>query len=80
MERHPFVLTLDQDLRKTFELTEFQKQSAEWSGRCCGLKIGALLKSLDRALDERKVRKTREQIARELAELAAAKAAANQAK
>jgi hypothetical protein len=75
-DRHPFVLTLEEDLRKTFTLTDFQRQYAEYSSRCCGLDLGAVFKQIDRALDERRVRKTREQIARELADLEAARAAA----
>lgn len=73
VERHPFVLTLEQDLHKTFDLNDMQRQSAEWSAKCCGLDLGALFRSVDHALDERRVRKTREQIARELALLEAAK-------
>ena len=75
-DRHPFVLTLEEDLRKTFALTDFQRQYAEYSSRCCGLDLGAVFKHIDSALDERRVRKTREQIARELADLEAARAAA----
>ena len=69
----PFVPTLEEHLQKTFELTEFQRKYAEYSARCCGLSLGALFDHIDRALDERRTRKTREQIARELAELEAAR-------
>jgi hypothetical protein len=75
-ERHPFVLTLDEDLHKTFALTDFQRRYAEYSARCCGVDLGAVVKQIDKAFDERRVRKTREQIARELADLEAARAAA----
>ena len=74
--RHPFVLTLEEDLRKTFTLTDFQRQYAEYSSKCCGLDLAAVFKHIDGAFDERRARKTREQIARELAELEAARAAA----
>ena len=76
VDQRAFVPTLEEDLRKTFTLTIFQRQSAEWSSKCCGLDIGRLLRSLEKALDERKIRKTREQIARELAELERARRAA----
>ena len=75
-DRHPFVLTLEQDLRKTFALTDFQRQYAEYSSQCCGLNLAAVVKHIDGALDERRARKVREQIARELADLEAARAAA----
>jgi hypothetical protein len=75
-DRHPFVLTLEQDLRKTFTLTDFQRRYAEYSSQCCGLNLAAVVKQIDGALDERRARKIREQIARELADLEAARAAA----
>ena len=53
-------------LRKTFELTDFQRQYAEYAGRCCGLDVGLLFKPIAKALEERRLRKVREQIAREL--------------
>lgn len=78
VDRHPFVRTLEQDLHKTFDLNDLQRQSADWSSRCCGLNLGALFRSVDKAMDERRLRKTREQIAQELAfvEAAAARAEA----
>jgi hypothetical protein len=78
VERHPFVLTLDEDLHKTFDLNELQRQSAAWSAQCCGLSLSALFNSMEKALDERRLRKIREQVARELAfvEADAEKAAA----
>ncbi|MEO6236353.1 MAG: hypothetical protein ABIQ52_05095 [Vicinamibacterales bacterium] len=78
VDRRPFVLTLEQDLHKTFDLNDLQRQSADWSSRCCGLDLGALFRSVDKAMDERRLRKTREQIAQELAfvEAAAERAAA----
>jgi hypothetical protein len=71
VDQRVFVLTLEEDLHKTFDLNDLQRQSAAWSSQCCGLDLGALFKHIDKALDERRVRKTREEIARELAELAA---------
>ena len=64
--------TLEEHLRKEFTLTLLQRQSAEWASKCCGYDIGQLVKIVDKALQARKLRKTREQIARELAELEAA--------
>jgi hypothetical protein len=48
-----------------------QRQSAEWAAKCCGIGLGLLFNSVEDALERRRVRKIREQIARELAELEA---------
>jgi hypothetical protein len=76
VDRHPFVPTLDEDLRRTFELTDWQRLYAEYRARCCGIGIGDVVTRLDRALDERRTRKVREEIARELRDLEAARATA----
>lgn len=69
IERRPFVPTLEEDLRKTFALTDFQRQYAEYASRCCGIDLGMVFKRIDEALDERRLRKARQQVALELAEL-----------
>ena len=61
-------------LRKEFELTAFQLQSQEWSSKCCGMNLLNLhhwADKLDRARRRRDLRKVREQIAGELAQLEA---------
>ncbi|HET7694147.1 MAG TPA: hypothetical protein VFK57_00415 [Vicinamibacterales bacterium] len=63
----PWVPTLEEHLRETFTLTDFQRQYAAYAGRCCGLDLGALVGTIDRALAERRERKIREEVARELA-------------
>jgi hypothetical protein len=68
-----FVPTLQEHLHKEFDLNLLQRQSAEWASKCCGFNLGALATHARNALRERKIRKTREQIARELAELDAAR-------
>jgi hypothetical protein len=70
-----FVLSLDEWLHKEFKLTALQRQSAEWASKCCGLNIGQLFESVDRALKRRELRRIRQQITRELAELEAARKA-----
>jgi hypothetical protein len=77
VDQRVFVPTLEEHLHKVFDLNLLQRQSAEWASQCCGFDIGYLVKSVDRALQERKIRKTREQIARELAELEAARKASS---
>jgi len=71
-----YVLTLDEWLDKEFNLIGIQRQSADWASKCCGIALEPLFKSVDNALQRRKERKIREQIARELAELETARKAA----
>lgn len=71
----PWVPTLEEHLRDTFALTDFQRQYAAYAARCCGVDLGALFRAADKALDERQERKARAQVARELAEVKAARAA-----
>lgn len=68
-----YVLSLEEQLRKEFTLTTLQRQSADWASKCCGLNLNQLFNSAERALHRRKVRKIRQQIARELAQLEAAR-------
>ena len=73
VEGRTFVLTFEEQLRKDFTLTALQRQSAEWASKCCGINLNQLFQSAERALHRRKVRRIREQIARELAQLEAAR-------
>ena len=68
-----YVLTLDEWIDKEFNLIGIQRQSADWASKCCGISLDPLLKSVENALQRRKERKIREQIARELAALEAAR-------
>jgi hypothetical protein len=76
VDQRVYVLSLEKWLEKEFKLNTLQRQSAEWAARCCGIGLDPLLKGVERALQRRRVRKTREQIARELAEIEAARRAA----
>jgi hypothetical protein len=80
VDQRVFVPSLAEHLHKEFDLNPLQRQSAEWASKCCGFNLGQLAKSVNDALRDRRIRKTREQIARELAELDAARAAAAQVK
>ena len=73
VEQRVFVLTFEEQLRKDFTLTLLQRQSADWGSRCCGISLSQLFDSMERALHRRKVRRIREEIRRELAELEAAR-------
>jgi len=74
-EPHPFVLTLEQALHKQFDLNALQRQSADWSARCCGIGLGDVFSRIEKALNERRLDRIRQQIARELAELEASRTA-----
>jgi hypothetical protein len=74
VDQRSWVPTLEEHLHEKFDLTPMQRQSANWAAQCCGLKLGQVLKLAEDALRARKIRKTREQIARELAEIEAAAA------
>jgi hypothetical protein len=76
VDQRQFVLTLEQALHRDFDLNELQRQSANWAGKCCAIDLGLLFNAIDRAMVERKIRKTREQIAQELAFIEAAREAA----
>ena len=83
VEQRVYMLSFEEWLEKEFEMTDLQRQSADWAAKCCGgyvlasgaigIRLDPLFESLDRALKRRKVRKIREQIASELAELEAAR-------
>jgi hypothetical protein len=83
VEQRVYMLSFEEWLEKEFEMTDLQRQSADWAARCCGgyvlasgsfgISLDPLFDRLDRALKRRKLRKIREQIARELAELEAAR-------
>ena len=73
VDQRVYVLSLEEWLEKEFKLNLLQRQSAEWASKCCGIGLDPLFKGVERALQRRRVRKTREQIARELAESEAAR-------
>jgi hypothetical protein len=68
-----YVLSLEEQLRKEFALTLLQRQSQDWASRCCGFSFNQLTNRVEKALRDRRIRKIREQIARELAQLEAAR-------
>jgi len=72
VDQRVYVLSLEERLEEELKLSPLQRQSADWASRCCGLDLDPLFKRVDEALQRRKVRKIREQIARELAALEAA--------
>jgi hypothetical protein len=73
VDQRVFVLSLEDWLEKELKMGVLQRQSADWAAKCCGITIDTLIKSMKDALQRRKERKIREQIARELAEIEAAR-------
>ena len=73
VDQRVYVLSLEEWLEKEFELNTLQRQSAAWASRCCGIGLDPLFRGVERALHRRKLRKTREQIARERGEVEAAR-------
>jgi hypothetical protein len=79
-EARVLMLPFDEYLRKELELTPMQRQSADWASRCCGLDLGMVFDSIEKAMDRRRERRIREQIARELAQLEEARKAGGREK
>jgi len=73
VDQRVYVLSLEDWIEKEFKLTALQRQSADWAANCCGVRLDPLFKSLEKALQRRRVRKIREQIARDLAQIEAAR-------
>lgn len=81
VDQRVYVLTLHEWIDKEFKLTALQRQSADWAAGggyvlasgSWGVRLDPLFERLEKALERRKVRKIREQIARDLAEIEAAR-------
>lgn len=71
VEGRTYMLSFEEQLHKDLEPTLLQRQSRDWASKCCGLDLNVLFGPIDRALQRRKERKIRQQIARELEELEA---------
>ena len=67
-----FVLPIMDSLRKEFELTLLQRQSADWSSKCCGLSIAALTEGVEKAFRRWEENRIHDRVSRELAEVEAA--------
>jgi hypothetical protein len=78
-----YVLSLEEWIDREFKLTALQRQSTDWAAKCCGgyalaggaftVTLDPLFTKIEEALHRRRVRKIREQIARELADVEAAR-------
>jgi hypothetical protein len=72
VEQKAFVEPILVTLRKEFELTPLQRQSAEWSSKCCGLSLAAVTESIEKAFRRWEERRIHDRVSRELAEVIAA--------
>jgi hypothetical protein len=67
-----FGLPIVDQLRKEFELTPLQRQSAEWRAKCCGVNLLALADGIGKAVRQWRESRIHDQVSRELAEVIAA--------
>lgn len=72
VEQKAFVEPILVTLRKQLELTPLQRQSAEWSSKCCGLSLAAVTESLEKAFRSWQEQRIHDRVARELADVIAA--------
>jgi hypothetical protein len=73
VEQRVYVLPFKEWLDNEFKLNDLQRQSADWASRCCGINLGSLFQKLEDAQRRHEVREIRQQIARELEDLEAAR-------
>ena len=72
VDERVFGLPIVEQLRKEFELTPLQRQSAEWRAKCCGINLLALADGIGKAVRQWKEDRIRDRVSRELAEVIAA--------
>jgi len=59
VEQHQVMLPFLEQFRKEFALTDLQRQSQDWSSRCCGVNTPRQVESLNKALQRRDARRIR---------------------
>jgi hypothetical protein len=67
-----FGLSIVDQLRKEFELTPLQRQSAEWRSKCCGVNLLSLADVIEKGVRQWKEKRIRDRVSRELADVIAA--------
>jgi hypothetical protein len=72
VDERVFGLSIVDQLRKEFELTPLQRQSAEWRSKCCGINLLTLADGIGKAVRQWKEERIRDRVSRELAEVIAA--------
>ena len=74
VDERVFGLPIVDQLRKEFELTTLQRQSADWRAKCCGINLLSLADGIEKAARQRRESRIRDRVSRELAEVIAAAA------
>jgi hypothetical protein len=72
VDERVFGLPIVEQLRKEFELTPLQRQSAEWRAKCCGINLLSVADGIEKAVRQWKESRIRDRVSRELAEVIAA--------
>jgi hypothetical protein len=72
VDQSVFGLSIVDQLRKEFELTPLQRQSADWRSRCCGINLLTLADGIGKAIRQWKEQRIHDRVSRELAEVIAA--------
>jgi hypothetical protein len=67
-----FGLSIVDQLRKEFELTPLQKQSAEWRAKCCGINLLSIADAIQKGVRQWNENRIHDRVSRELAEVIAA--------
>jgi hypothetical protein len=67
-----FGLSIVDQLRKEFELTPLQRQSAEWRAKCCGINLLSVADAIEKGVRQWKENRIHDRVSRELAEVVAA--------
>ena len=67
-----FGLSIVDQLRKEFELTPLQRQSAEWRAKCCGVNLLSVADAIEKGVRQWREKRIHDRVSRELAEVIAA--------
>ena len=72
VDERVFGLPIMDQLRKEFELTPLQRQSADWRAKCCGVNLLAVADGIEKAVRQWRETRIRDRVTGELAEVIAA--------
>lgn len=72
VDQRVFGLSVVDQLRKEFELTPLQRQSAEWRAKCCGINLLSVADGIEKAARQWKENRIHDRVSRELAQVIAA--------
>jgi len=72
VDQRVFGLPIVEQLRKEFELTTLQRQSADWRAKCCGINLLSVADGIEKAARQWRESRIRNRVSRELADVIAA--------